>query len=390
MDAVFRLRVLIWVLVLGLWGVMVYQYLGEEELEGAAAMLPIDNPYRGLPLPAPPPGPPAGSPEEAYEQGRLLAQTPPAAPASGSSPSLAPSGSPLAPGAPPGAAETRPSSIGFVTPEPAPRPAPRPRPRPSVRPEQRLEREAPVPAGFVKTVTRHFVVYSEGAPASERFVRLLENLHGNLMLDLAPLSPWANDERVSIFLFKNQDTYRQVTGRPPWSGGASSVPKRKVYVYESEELPGILAHELCHIYFDGFFLEGQANPLWLSEGMATLVQVERGLAAPNWLRENMDRLERGAAFPIAELTGLRSTAGLPDERVRLWYAQSYSLVRFLIRSQYKSSFLKFCSHLRDGRDVTQALYRAYGMPFNRLKALEHAWRYDLTNRSLSRLSPSGN
>lgn len=364
MDAVFRLRVLIWVLVLGLWGMMVYQYLGEEELEEAAAMRPIENPFPGLPLPAPPAAPLPDA-ERAFAEGRRLAET-------------APEPQPETP-------ETPPSSIDFVKPELAPRPR-----RPTVRPEQRVRQETPIPAGFARTVTRHFIVYSEGAPASERFIRLLENLHGNLMLDLAPLSPWANDERVSIFLFKNQDTYRQVTGRPPWSGGASSVPKRKVYVYESEELPGILAHELCHIYFDGFFLEGKSNPLWLSEGMATLVQVERGLAAPNWLRENVERLERGAGFSIAELTSLASTAGQSDERVRLWYAQSYSLVRFLIRSQYKSSFLKFCTHLRDGRDVTQALYRAYGMPFNRLKALEHAWRYDLASRSVTRLAPSGN
>src|SRR5207302_16947 len=112
-----------------------------------------------------------------------------------------------------------------------------------------------------------------------------------------------------------------------------SVPKRKVYLYESEELPGILAHELCHIYYDGFFIEGQPDPLWLSEGMATLLQVERGLAAPNWLRENMDILERGGGFSMSELMSVTTTADSPDDKVRLWYAQSYSVVRFLVRSQ---------------------------------------------------------
>ena len=64
----------------------------------------------------------------------------------------------------------------------------------------------------------------------------------------------------------------KLCSRPAWSGGASSVGKRKLYVYESEELPGIVAHELTHIYFDGFFLDGTTDPLWLSEGMATLVE----------------------------------------------------------------------------------------------------------------------
>jgi hypothetical protein len=216
-------------------------------------------------------------------------------------------------------------------------------------------------------------------------LELLETLHSNLMLDLAPFSPWARDERTTVFLFKDQLSYRRRTGRPEWSGGASSVPKRKLYVYESEELPGILAHELTHIYYDGFFLEGVTSPLWLSEGMATLVQVERGLAAPNWLRENLQNLERGAGFPLEAFVETRSTAGWPDEKVRLWYAQAYSLVRFLIRTQYRSSFYKFSAHLRDGRPPAEALYRAYGAPYTRLKALEHAWRYELTRASMAKL-----
>ena len=199
------------------------------------------------------------------------------------------------------------------------------------------------------------------------------------MLDLAPFTPWANNERTTIFLFKNQDTYRRVTGRPAWSGGASSVSKRKLYVYESEELPGIVAHELTHIYFDSFFLGGVTDPLWLSEGMATLVQTERGLAAPNWLKNNLDVLRRGGGYGLDELTKVENTSGAQDDEIRLWYTQSYSVVRFLIRNQYKSSFYKFCRSLRDGAPMKEALYRAYGMPFNSVKALEYAWRYDATD-----------
>mgnify|MGYP001591343129 CR=1 FL=1 len=245
--------------------------------------------------------------------------------------------------------------------------------------------DMPVPPGFVKSVSAHFVVFSEQYPASERFIDLIESLHSNLMLDLAPFSPWAREERTTIYLFKNQDTYRRVTGRPAWSGGASSINKRKLYVYESEELPGIVAHELTHVYFDGFFIGGTTDPLWLSEGMATLVQVERGLAAPNWLRENLQRLEDGEGQSIDQFVAVTTTAGWPDAKVRLWYAQAYSLVRFMIRTQYRSSFYKFAAHLRDGRPEPEALYRAYGAPYTRLKALEHAWRYELSRASMAKL-----
>jgi hypothetical protein len=398
-DVLLKLRVLIWVLVISLWGVMVYQYLGEDEQEAArmrpVAARPIET--RALPpLPDVPAEEPSASPGAANPDLVASVAAPPAAP----------SAAEIVPGAtadptrnvlpPPDATgpaplAERPGEAPAAVPEtPAAAPPPRPHParpvrppRTGVRPMRREDRlqplpDPPVPAGFQKSVTRHFNVYAEEYPASEGFLELIENLHGNLMLDLAPFSPWANDQRVSIFLFKNQETYRRMTGRPAWSGGASSVPKRKVYLFESEELPGILAHELTHIYFDGFFIGGTTDPLWLSEGMATLVQVERGLAAPNWLRENLGTLEAGGGIPMDEFSSATTTAGWPDEKVRLWYAQAYSLVRYLIRTQYRASFYKFASYLREGRPQPEALYRAYGAPYTRLRALEIAWRHEIS------------
>jgi hypothetical protein len=405
-DVLLKLRVLIWVLVIALWGVMVYQYLGEDEK--AAQMRPVVYHPIASTAPAPDvpaPDVPAAPPVEAADSPAPAAATPGAAeplvvPGPGADPTRIISAPPEVSGPAPiddkNGDEPEPVVVA-----PAPRPAVPsrpvvrvarlPRPAPRLRPMRREERtplpDPPVPPGFQKSVTRHFNIYSEQYPASDALLELVENLHGNLMLDLAPFSPWADDQRVSIFLFKSQDTYRRMTGRPGWSGGASSVPKRKVYIFESEELPGILAHELTHIYFDGFFLDGATDPLWLSEGMATLVQVERGLAAPNWLRENLTILESGGGIPMDEFAAAKTTAGWPDEKVRLWYAQAFSLVRYMIRTQYRSSFYKFAVLLRDGRPTSEALYRAYGAPYTRMRALEIAWRHEIS-RSPSSRSPA--
>ena len=384
---------------------MVYQYLGEEEKDiakmkriapyGAAQPLPLaPAPDEGALASARPPEsayPPAASLPAAVPPSAQVVSPPVEAPpavapsAPASDPALNVIPSPEFAGPAPSSGRRAVSSDQRVT---AVGPAPRGRPAPPVtRREDRIASSAadmPTPPGFVRSNSRHFTVFAEQYPASERFIELIESLHSNLMLDLAPFSPWASSERTTIFLFKNQDTYRRVTGRPVWSGGASSVGKRKLYVYESEELPGIVAHELTHIYFDGFFLDGTTDPLWLSEGMATLVQVERGLAAPNWLRENLERLEQGDGFPIEKLTEVTSTSGWPDAKVRLWYAQSYSIVRFLIRTQYRSSFYKFAAHLRDGRPAPEALYSAYGAPYTRMVALEHAWRYELSRSQMAK------
>lgn len=387
MDILIRLRFILWGLVLGLWGLMVWQFLGDDEKPEAQQMRWVNRQVVSVhrrddslddDLPdieqdgsiAPEtlfkskPDDLTASPEatvRGMETGAKLARIPAAV--SGSMPrTIAPT---------PGFRGIAPENMRRAEPPPEERAQPQP-----ARPPPSQEEDGPAPKGFTKTQTRHFNIYAEGKPPSLEFQETVENIQANLMLDLAAFSPWAREERVSIFLFRDQESYRKVTGRPAWSGGASSVKRRKVYLYESEELVGILAHELTHIYFDSFFLGGVTNPLWLSEGMATLVQTERGLAAPNWLKHNLDVLRRGGGYGLEDLTKVENTSGAQDDEIRLWYTQSYSVVRFLIRNQYKSSFYKFCKNIRDGAPMKEALYRAYGMPFNSVKSLEYAWRYD--------------
>jgi hypothetical protein len=239
------------------------------------------------------------------------------------------------------------------------------------------------PPGFAMKETRHFVLYEEGTEVSDELAGMLEDLHGNIMLDLVAFSPWTRENKVYIYYAQTSKTYRRLTGRPEWSGGAASLGERKIYVYRSDEAFGILAHELTHIYFDSFFPASKPSPLWLSEGVATYMQSERGLSTPNWLEQNLKLLEGGSGFKIADLVRIEDMQGADEDNVRLWYAQSYSVVRFLMKLKAGDAFYTFCKEMREGKPANQALYRAYGMPYNRLSSLEYAWRYDLKTGKIS-------
>jgi hypothetical protein len=245
--------------------------------------------------------------------------------------------------------------------------------------------EAPpeAPSGFAMERTRHFVIYEEGPEVSKNLIENMENLHGNIMLDLVAFSPWTRDRKVFVYFTNNQDTYPRMTGRPAWSGGTASLSERKIYLFKSEEAFGILAHELTHIYFDSFFPSDRSSPLWLSEGMATYVQSERGYSTPRWLAHNLALLGKGGGFKLADLVRIENMQGADDDNVRLWYAQSYSVVRFLSKMKAGEAFYLFCKRLRDGLPVHQALFQAYGMPYNKLSSLEYAWRYDLKTGKIS-------
>ena len=72
MDVLLRLRVLIWIVLLSLWGVMVYQYLGEEEAEDR--MHKVVSPYTN-PLPTQsvfPEQPPSASPQEPLDHAEVV------------------------------------------------------------------------------------------------------------------------------------------------------------------------------------------------------------------------------------------------------------------------------------------------------------------------------
>ncbi|MBI4424419.1 MAG: hypothetical protein HY554_11855 [Elusimicrobia bacterium] len=236
---------------------------------------------------------------------------------------------------------------------------------------------ASVPLGFSLVQTPHFTIYAEGPPPARELLDALEKLHANLLIDLASFAPWAREERVSIFLLRREAAYLRWTGRPASTNGVSSIARRRIYVYESRELLGVVAHELGHVLFESFLGGASGERRWLREGLATWAQVERGLASPAWLPEKLDVLRRGGGWTLEDLARVEDLAGGGDDELRLWHAQSYSLVRFLIRLRFASSFYHFCRHLKAGLPEEEALVRAYGMPFNRLSALQHAWRQSL-------------
>jgi len=237
----------------------------------------------------------------------------------------------------------------------------------------------PAPAaGFAAKESRYFTIYRENPEIPDQFVEALDLLHGTLMLDLLPFSPWKGDERVLLYFFSSPETYRKVTGRPDWSVGAASLSLRMIYLLEDRKLMGEAAHELTHIYFDAFFSPAPA-PLWLSEGMAVLMQTNRAMSPPQWLGGNMDMLRAGKGMELEDFFRVNDfdSPRFTEENVRLWYAQAYSLSLFLTRLGGPDAFHSFCKNLRDGKTMSQSLLAAYGMPFNKTQALERAWRFDL-------------
>lgn len=235
------------------------------------------------------------------------------------------------------------------------------------------------PSGFFAALTHNYLVYREQLEVNDQLKSALDDIHGNFVLDVIPFSLFSKFDRIFLMLFRTKDSYITYTGRPPWSIAMTNIDSQSVYIMENNDFKGNFVHELAHIYFDGFF-KPTVTPLWLSEGFAVYMQVIAQSEADNkWIVGETASFKKGEYIDFQEFVTTDSLNAYPKDDVIMWYAQAYSVVRYLLKNKSRDEFYQFCKNLKDGMPVTKAMYRAYGMPFNTLNSLEYAWQADLQN-----------
>ena len=237
----------------------------------------------------------------------------------------------------------------------------------------------PPPPGFLTGETFNYLIYREQQPVNEKLKTLLDTIHGNLMLDLTPFTLVAKPNKILVMLFENRNSYMGFTNRPAWSGAASDLRADTMYVLEGPNFYPLSVHELTHLYFDGYFLPS-ISPLWLSEGMAVYMQIYATHQKPAWIDAGIRRILSGQYINLEDMFDMDSLSSLTTQQAELWYTQAFSVVDYLLNGHSRDEFYRFCNELKNGTPVYQALYRAYGMPFNRVSVLQNVWLYDLARK----------
>jgi hypothetical protein len=221
----------------------------------------------------------------------------------------------------------------------------------------------------------HFVLHYEDAMAPAGVLNILEGLHAKLLLDLGVFSPWAYKESIHVYLYRDGKSYAAHTGMSPWTAAHINILNKTVYGHSSVEFQRVLAHELGHLFFSQYFLANStAPPLWLNEGVATLMEWQYGLEGD---QQAMDRqLCLMGTIPFnAFLNFNYAHAGAEDgEGVGLWYNQAQSVTRYLMRGFSQAQFLKFCDELRGGHSLDESLRTAYGLAIPNVTTLERLWK----------------
>lgn len=235
----------------------------------------------------------------------------------------------------------------------------------------------PPPPGFLTAETYNYLIYREKEPVTPKLKNVLDNINGSLMLDLTPFTLLVKPGKILVMLFLAKQSYMDYTHRPSWSGASSDLQSDTMYIIEKTGFYALSVHEMTHLYFDQFFLP-KLSPLWLSEGMAVYMQVYATKQRPSYVDARLKQiLQTGKPLPFEQMMSTETLKDYPRDQAEMWYTQAYSVVDYLLNTRSRDEFYKMCDELKNGTPIHQALYRAYGMPFNKVSSLQNVWLHDL-------------
>jgi len=227
--------------------------------------------------------------------------------------------------------------------------------------------------------SQHFIIYYQEDTTGfvKELINRAEKYYNSIVDELGfrRFDFWSWDNRAKIYLYKDNPSYIKDTRRAAWSGAMVSVKTRtiKTYIGQDNFFDSILPHEMTHIIFREFIGERDDLPLWLDEGIACSQEkaslVNRLAVAKNIINQN-------AYLKFNHLFQIRDFALIVPYT---FYAESASIIVFLMEEYGSAKFLDFCRKLRDAAPWKQALLETNN--FFNFEEMERAWKSYILKRN---------
>jgi tetratricopeptide (TPR) repeat protein len=239
---------------------------------------------------------------------------------------------------------------------------------------RRQGKEDQLAADFHDIRTPHFVIRSKRERTAKEVELIAEVAYEAIFSALGCLTHLRNP--IEITVHPTREEYAVSSGMASWSGGSHSVSARrgslsehKISCFEEQPrlLTGVVPHEIAHALFAHRLNYPKAIPLWATEGFAILREPEH--FHRHYRRLLLQEAARRTLLPIQDVVEL---ATYPDARVGTFYAQSFSLVEFLLSLENLDTFLSFVKALSDREASFDETIRKYYGLRGRV-ALENRW-----------------
>ena len=191
---------------------------------------------------------------------------------------------------------------------------------------------------------------------------------------------------VQLFLYEEQfDLRLSLPGAPSWVGGVAFPEHNIVMAIANQPYRNYarltVKHEIGHLVIGRLTFNCLSSlPTWLNEGLA---MVAEGAVDERAAAQLQEAIANDSLLSIQQLEGSFS---IRTERATLSYAQSESLVRFLIENYGQAKMLELLTIFKAGMTPNDALQATYGFDS---EGLELAWREAIGAEATSGALPSG-
>jgi len=192
--------------------------------------------------------------------------------------------------------------------------------------------------------TKHFdIKCNSSQEVAKHYAWLLEKLYSKYADVFAAFNP--KNIRCRIEIYRNYTEFRQLKGVSPGVGGFYQPGRHVLCAFHGRmgtmTTDGILSHEGCHLFQDLFLPSFQFAPIWVLEGMATLMEAAkiekdgkihiRGVS-PDRLSHLQNMIKGGSSFPLSQVMST------PQSQFRAeHYAHAGMLTFWLIKGANKKS-----------------------------------------------------
>ena len=214
--------------------------------------------------------------------------------------------------------------------------------------------------------------YAGGSGFGRRLADTVRDGLANLRLDRDLTAP------VKAFVYESAEDLRGAVLFPQsWTGGLAFTSHNILLIaVDPDEFDTYISgmiHELAHLLVRELAFNCFGNlPTWLEEGLATYAEGD----LTEYQRRTLE--DAIAENGLISLRSLNSSFPADHSGAHLSYAQSWSLVNYLITEYGWSRVQRLLDVFAEGETYEQAIERVYGMD---LHDLETAWRRSLAMSS---------
>lgn len=215
---------------------------------------------------------------------------------------------------------------------------------------------------FLEKKGTHFIIYYD-KDVSQDFLdsvmEFAERYYNELTekLGFTRFDYWTWDKRAKIYIYPDKETYVKETKQPGWSSGMAAYDRKTIWAFPREAgfFDTLLPHEIGHIVFREV-IGDRGVPLWLDEGVASYLEQAKRFGSEKIVLEAMND---NTFIPFKELTKIDGYGLRLRYDVNLFYAESVSIINYLIEKFGTERFNDFCKKIKDGKSLDDALGYAY-------------------------------